>query len=102
MVLAINFLTDPVGTRYGCKYVYTGNTIGTFTGLSSAPTNGSRVKDPLNIFGSYFVAVDPPDLGILNITDIIQLKTKRVFKSNESILLNGSEFVTKEEIDINN
>lgn len=102
MVLAINFLTDPVGTRYGCKYVYTGNTIGTFTGLSSAPTDGRRVKDPLNIFGSYFVAVDPPDLGILNITDIIQLKTKRVFKSNESILLNGSEFVTKEEIDINN
>lgn len=101
MVLAINFLTDPVGTRYGCKYVYTGNTIGTFTGLSSAPTDGRRVKDPLNIFGSYFVAVDPPDLGILNITDIIQLKTKRVFKSNESILLNGSEFVTKEEIDIN-
>lgn len=101
MALAINFLTDPVGTRYGCKYVYTGNTIGTFTGLSSAFTDGRRVKDPLNIFGSYFVAVDPPDLGILNITDIIQLKTKRVFKSNESILLNGSEFVTKEEIDIN-
>lgn len=101
MALAINFLTDPVGTRYGCKYVYTGNTIGTFTGLSSASTDGRRVKDPLNIFGSYFVAVDPPDLGILNITDIIQLKTKRVFKSNESILLNGSEFVTKEEIDIN-
>lgn len=101
MALAINFLTDPVGTRYGCKYVYTGNTIGTFTGLSSASTDGRRVKDPLNIFGSYFVAVDPPDLGILNITDIIQLKTMRIFKSNESILLNGSEFVTKEEIDIN-
>ena len=102
MVLAINFLTDPVGTRYGCKYVYTGNALGTFSGLSSAPTDGRRVKDPLNIFGSYFVAVEPPDLGILNITDIIQLKTKRVFKSNESVLLNGSEFVTKEEIDINN
>ena len=100
--MAINFLTDPVGTRYGCKYTYTGSTFGTFSGLSSAPTDGRRVKDPLNISGSYFIAVEPPDLGILNITDIIQLKTKRVFKSNESVLMNGSEFVTKDEIDINN
>ena len=88
--MAINFLTDPVGTRYGCKYTYTGSTLGSFSCLSSAPTDGRRVKDPLNIFGSYFVAVDPPDLGILNITDIIQLNTKRVFKSNESVLMNGS------------
>ena len=100
--MAIDFITDPVGTKYGCKYTYTGSNLGTFSGLFSAPTDGRRVKDPLNIFGSYFVAVDPADLGILNITDIIELKTKRIFKSNESILLNGSEFVTKEDIDINN
>ena len=36
----MNFITDPIGTRYGCKYTYTNGSIGTFDKITEAITDG--------------------------------------------------------------
>lgn len=102
----IDFINDPIGTKYGCKYVFTNGTIGTFGPLTKGGNDGRKIKDPLNIFGSYFKPIWPDgkkyDKQMVAITSILTLKTKRIFRTESSILKNGTEDVTKEEIDFDN
>lgn len=95
----MNFITDPIGTRYGCKYTYTNGSIGTFDKITEAITDGRKIKDPLNIFGSYFKTVNCPDPYMVSITSILKMNTSRVFDTNVSALVSGTEEVTKEQID---
>lgn len=95
----MNFITDPIGTRYGCKYTFTNGTIGTFDKISDTVTDGRKVKDPLNIFGSFFKTVNCPDPDMVSITSILTMNTSKTFATTVSALESGTEEVTTTPVD---
>ena len=96
----IDVINDPIGTKYGCKYSYTGtNAVGTFSDLTSVVTDGRCVKDPTTILGYNFEGKNIPDKNMFTLRSGITINTTRQYKTNVSALKNGTEEVTKELVD---
>lgn len=96
----IDVINDPIGTKYGCKYSYTGtNVVGTFSDLNSTPNDGRCVKDPTTILGYNFEGKNIPDKAMFSLRSGITVNTSKVYKTDVSALGSGTEEVTKELVD---
>lgn len=96
----IDVINDPIGTKYGCKYSYTGtNAVGTFSNLNSTVTDGRCVKDPTTILGYNFEAKNIPDKVMFSLRSGITINTTKTYKTDVSVLGSGTEEVTKELVD---
>ena len=97
----IDVINDPIGTKYGCKYSYTGtNVVGTFSDLNSTPNDGRCVKDPTTILGYNFEGKNIPDKAMFSLRSGITVNTSKVYKTDVSALGSGTEEVTKELVDV--
>ena len=94
----IDLNTIPLGNRLGCKYTYSAGAFGVFSNLSSKPSDGRKVKDPLIMSGSYFEGINVPDPKMLKITSKVVLATYRTYGLTDTVLATGIES-TSEEVD---
>ena len=87
----IDVINDPIGTKYGCKYSYTGtNVVGTFSDLNSTPNDGRCVKDPTTILGYNFEGKNIPDKAMFSLRSGITVNTSKVYKTDVSALGSGT------------
>lgn len=87
------------GTKFGSKYLFNAGTIGSFTGFSSVPSDGRKIKDPLPVDGSYFETRNCPDPKMVKITSKITMATYRTFATTDTVLSTGIE-TKSEQIDL--
>ena len=96
----MDFINDPIGTKYGCTYTYTGNSaIGRFADYLSEPNNGRKVKDPLYVTGDYFNTDDCDSPGIITLSDKIIYNTTYIYPTTSYALGEGIEKITKFQVD---
>lgn len=89
-----------VGDRLGCRYSFTSGAFGAFSNLSSTPTDGRKVKDPLILDGNYFKPSAPiPDPVMVPLASTIKMLTTRTFKTTDTVLSTGKVSETNEYID---
>ena len=103
----MNFLTDPIGTKYGCTYKYNSSTpdvIGTFTPITGTTTNGRLAKDPIEIAGHMFIPFNVPMKPMIETGNDITMLTSYTYPTSETLLTTkdgttGVEETTKEAVD---
>ena len=94
-----DFLNDPIGKRYGCSYKYTKGALGTFGKILNGPVYPRKIVDPVDLNGADFVMINAPFEPIIKLGSYIQMCTQYTYPTDKHILLNGTEEITKDEID---
>ena len=87
------------GTKFGSKYTFNAGVFGTFSGFSSVPSDGRKIKDPLPVDGSYFETRNCPDPKMVKITSKITMATYRTFDTTDTVLSTGIE-TKSEQVDL--
>ena len=94
-----DFLNDPIGKRYGCSYKYTKGALGTFGKILNKSVYPRKIVDPVDLNGADFVMINAPFEPIIKLGSYIQMCTQYTYPTDKHILLNGTEEITKDEID---
>ena len=94
-----DYLNDALGTKYGCTYRYIKGQLGEFGPLLNKEVNPRKTKDPMDMSGSDYYAVDPAFEPMVKIGNYLQLLTSYKYPTTAYALADGTEEITNDEID---
>ena len=94
-----DYLNDALGTKYGCTYRYIKGQLGEFGPLLNKEVNPRKAKDPMDMSGSDYYAVDPAFEPMVKIGNYLQLLTSYKYPTTAYALADGTEEITNDEID---